>query len=222
MKNLTLQRESLDSTISVENDSVSSYNTEINQSINKRYGTIAEQLASVRMNYQNEFREGTPSKRLPPDYPNTKPIELLNTQVRYTNDENNANLFPPDTTILIGDSMVHNITSKDLSGKDRNVLVFPRSGARVLDIKFELMKIITKQPSHVILHLATNNAMSDSSRQICDDLFVLKSLINEKLPSCLVTIPTPIMRLDNAKANLTIHHLNNHLKQLNIVTIITT
>ena len=53
----------------------------------------------------------------------------------------------------------------------------------------------------------------------CDDLFVLKSLINEKLPSCLVTISTPIMRLDNAKANLTIQHLNNHLKQLNIVTI---
>ena len=50
IKNLTLQGESLDSTISVENDSVSSYNTEINQSINKRYGTIAEQLASVRMN----------------------------------------------------------------------------------------------------------------------------------------------------------------------------
>ena len=95
-----------------------------------------------------------------------KPIELLNTQVHYTNDENNANLFPPDTTILIGNSMVHNITSKGLSGRDRNVLVFPRSGTCVLDIKFELMKIITKQPSHVILHLATNNATSDSSRQM--------------------------------------------------------
>ena len=189
--------------------------TNVKQAITRNKGTkkltIASQLVAVRDEYHAEFESGMSSKRIILNLPNTMSQEC--------NDTQQCNLYPPGTTILIGDSMINQLTSKGLSGKDRNVIVIPRNGARITDVKFQLMKIVPNKPPHVIFHVGTNNATSDTSRQICDDLLFLKFLINEKLPECIVSISCPIMRLDNGKANITIKRLNNHLKELNINVI---
>ena len=166
---------------------------------------MSDQLTAVRQDYHNDFLKGTSSKRV-----HYEPS--VNNQQR----DSGVDQFPPGTMVLVGDSMINQITNKGLSGQGRNVYVVSRSGARITDIKYELMKIIPKVPSHIILHVATNNATTDSSRQICDDLLFLKFLINDKLPSCKVSISCPTMRLDNRKANLTLLHLNGHLKSLSI------
>ena len=44
----------------------------------------------------------------------------------------------------------------------------------------------------------------------------LKSHIENTLPSCTVIIPEPTIRLDSAKASLTIKHINEKLRNMNI------
>ena len=131
-----------------------------------------------------------------------------------------ATIFPVGTTVVLGDSMINQLTDEGLSGKNRNVKVFPHSGATITNIKFELMKTLPRKPSHTILHMATNDAVSKTSRQICDDLLCLKFLIKDKLPDCIVSISCPIKRLDNSRACLTLFHLTKHLKELDINTIV--
>ena len=92
-------------------------------------------------------------------------------------------IFPKGTTVVLGDSMINQLTNEGLSRKSRNIKVFPHSRATITDIKFELMKILPRKPSDIILHVATNNAVSNTSRQICDDLLFLKFLVKEKLPN---------------------------------------
>ena len=184
---------------------------------NRPFKTIKDQLTSVRNQHKSEYYQGDSSKHLPPDY--ELPSENLCNITPAPQITEFSNTFPPGTTILIGDSMISNLTSKGLSGNDRNVHVLSKGGARIKDVQFELMKIIPRKPSHIILHVSTNNATTDTSRQICDDLMFLKFLIHEKLPECEVTISCPILRHDNGKANMTIQHLNRHLKNLDITLI---
>lgn len=47
--------------------------------------------------------------------------------------------------------------------------------------------------------------------EIQDNLLVLKSLVNEKLPQLKVWLSTPTLRTDNEKATLTVTQLVNHL-----------
>ena len=127
-----------------------------------------------------------------------------------------ATIFPVGTTVVLGDGMINQLTNEGLSGKNRNVNVFSHSGATITDIKFELMKILPRKPSHISLHVATNGADSKPSRHMCDDLLCLKLLIKDKLPDCIVSISCPIKRLDNSRACLTLVHLAKHLKELDI------
>ena len=168
--------------------------------------TIADQLLAVRCKYNDDFKNPSSSKHV---------IEAEHHQ-NQTHQAPNIGLYPKDTIVVLGDSMINQLTEEGLSGKSRNVKVISLSGATISDIKFHLMKILPKKPSQIILHVATNDSISRSSRQICDDLLFLKFLINEKLPDCIVSISIPTKRLDNPKASLTITHLNRHLKELNL------
>ena len=122
---------------------------------------------------------------------------------------------------MIGDSIINQLTEEGLSrGCGKNVKVFAHGGATTEDIKCDLMKVIPMKPSHIIIHAGTNNAMSDTSRHICNELLFIKFLITDKLPDCKVTISCPIIRVDKPKANLTLVHLNRHLGELKIDTIV--
>ena len=66
----------------------------------------------------------------------------------------------------------------------------------------------------LILHAGTNDATTNTSKKIVDDLLILKSNISKQLPSCRIVLLKPIIRHDDGKTNLTIRNVNKHLSAL--------
>ena len=66
-----------------------------------------------------------------------------------------------------------------------------------------LKPLIEKKPDKLILHVGTNNCPYEPSEIIIKKLINLKFKIEQSQPSCKVIISTPIIRFDNAKAQLT-------------------
>ena len=60
----------------------------------------------------------------------------------------------------------------------------------------------------------TNDATTNTSTKITDDLLILKSSISKQLLSCRIVLSKPIIRHDNGKANLTLRNVNKHLSAL--------
>ena len=110
--------------------------------------------------------------------------------------------WPSGTCAIIGDSMVNGIDEKKLQ-KHGNVKVFYFPGARINDTNHHLMPIIAKQPDYLILHVGTNDAITNTSRKLIDDLLMLKSNILKQLSNCRVIVSKPTIRIDHRKANLT-------------------
>ena len=75
--------------------------------------------------------------------------------------------------------MVNGIDEKRLSKKHSNVKVFHFSGARIEDFNQYIAPIIKKQPDYLILHARTNDATTNTSKKIVDDLLILKSNISK-------------------------------------------
>ena len=68
----------------------------------------------------------------------------------------------------------------------------------------------------MILHLQANDAPNKTSNAIVDNILSPKHAIEKALPYCKVILSLLTPRLDNGKANLSIKHFNDHLKQLNV------
>ena len=65
------------------------------------------------------------------------------------------------------------------------------------------------QPDYFILHVGTNDASTNTSKKIVDDLLILKSIISKHF-----VFSKPIIRHNNGNANLTILNVNKHLSDL--------
>ena len=84
--------------------------------------------------------------------------------------------------LVLGDSMVNGIDEKRLSKKRGNVKVFHFSGAIIEDINQYIIPTIKKQPDYLMLHVGTNDATTNTSKKIVEDLLILKSNISKQLP----------------------------------------
>ena len=76
------------------------------------------------------------------------------------------------------------------------------------------MPIIAKQPNYLILHIGNNDATTNISIKIIDDLLMLKCNILKQLPNCRVIVSKPTVRIDHGRANLTLRNVNKHLETL--------
>ena len=77
---------------------------------------------------------------------------------------------------------------------------------------FEIFLSMLMQLSY---HLTgTNDATTNTSTKITDDLLILKSSISKQLLSCRIVLSKPIIRHDNGKASLTLRNVNKHLSAL--------
>ena len=65
-----------------------------------------------------------------------------------------------------------------------------------------------KKSSALILHMSTNNTVSDSSKVILKKIKSLISYIKISDPKCGIIISQPVRRTDNWKAMLTLNNLN--------------
>ena len=65
-----------------------------------------------------------------------------------------------------------------------------------------------KKSSALILHMGTNNTVSDLSKVILKKIKSLISYIKISDPKCRIIIFQPVRRTDNWKATLTLNNLN--------------
>ena len=81
------------------------------------------------------------------------------------------------------------------------------------------MPIIAKRSDYLILYVGTDDATTNTSKRIIEDLLRLKCNILKQLPNCRVIVSKPTIRIDHGKANLTLRNVNKHLETLNLECI---
>ena len=187
--------------------------------------SIDDQLKMIREEKHQEYLLSTGCKS--PSLENTNNSEntkqFCDPQARKENLNETAEInkefqWPSGTCAIVGDSMVNGIDEKKLQ-KNGSAKVFYFSGARINDMNHHLMPIIAKRPDYLILHVGTNDATTNTSRKIIDDLLVLKCHILKQLQNCRVIVSKPTVRIDHGKANLTLRNVNKHLETLNLECI---
>ena len=115
--------------------------------------------------------------------------------------------------------MINGTDEKRLSQKFGNVKVFHFSGARIEVLNHYIVPITKNKSEYLILHVGTNDATTNSSRKIEDDLLMLKTNISKQLLNCSIVLSKPTIQYDLGKANLTIRNVNKHLENLKLVCI---
>ena len=88
------------------------------------------------------------------------------------------------------ETIINGVFEDRLCRKNHVVKVRYFPGANVKDIRHNLMPIIRKKPSHVIIHAGKNDAKRFTSREILNQLLNLKKIVNEQVPDCKVIIST--------------------------------
>ena len=147
--------------------------------------SIEEQLREVRLQKDVQFKEH----------------QKLHSEKKKS--EEKPDTYPPNTCVLMGDSMSNGVIERNLSD-NRSVKVRKFPGATFDDLRHHALPIIRKQPKYLIIHAGTNDAVKFTSRDILNKLLQLKSFIQEKLPDAEITISTPTLRSDNGKTALTV------------------
>ena len=83
-------------------------------------------------------------------------------------------------------------------------------------MEHNLIPIIRKKPSTIILHVGTHDVKNLPSRTVLHNLLKLKFLVKDSLPTCKVFVSTPTLRTDHGKAQITVSLFTKHLLQLKI------
>ena len=102
------------------------------------------------------------------------------------------------TVLIVGDSILNGIKENKLS-KTRHIRVQPIPGGKIDDIKENLNDLLHEELQKVIIHVGTNNAMTDTPKEIFEKLISLKHQIESILPKYEVTSSNLIMRTDEPK-----------------------
>ena len=152
----------------------------------------------------------------------TKTVELHQGQFETPNAmtenvyDNESTPWPVNTVLIAGDSIINGIDEKRISKKNSIVKVRYFNGALVEDMFYNLVPLMRKKPSALILHVGTNNTVSDSSKVILKKINSLISYIKINNPECRIIISQPVRRTDNGKATLTLNNLNKLLAELDV------
>ena len=116
------------------------------------------------------------------------------------------------TILLVGDSMIKDISPHKLSKSSIRKLTYP--GKRAEEIASEIRRAHVHSPtSEVIIHAGTNNLITKSSKECCDNIQHLSSTIQNKFKEARIAISGLITSKDVDVA-LKIHETNELLKEL--------
>ena len=144
-------------------------------------------------------------------YNGLQEINKFQTNYHYNESEitNPNDIWPPNTTLILGDSMLNQMDAEKLSkSTKRNVKVRSFGGAKMIDMYAKLDILLRKNPTTIILHVGTNDATSLPS------LLKLKNYIESELAGVSVITSCPITRMDSGKAKLTINRLIGRMEIL--------
>ena len=120
------------------------------------------------------------------------------------------------TTLIAGDSMLHEIDENRLSGGKPNSVKVRIFRAIIDDMKDFLKPYLKCLRTNIIFHVGTNNSINDSSSVILNNLLSLKNFIHTELPESNVILSNIIDRSDNGIARLKISNFNKYLNSLKI------
>ena len=115
------------------------------------------------------------------------------------------------TTLIAGDSMLHEIDENRLSGaKPNSVKVRIFRGATIDDMEDFLKPYLKRSPTNIILHVGTNNSINDSSSVILNKFLSLKNFIHTELPKSNVILSNITDGSDNGLARLKMSNFNKN------------
>ena len=114
--------------------------------------------------------------------------------------------------LILGDSMLYGLEESRL--RNCKVHMFPH--ASIEDMHYNLIQLLRKKPTTIILHAGTNNCIKNNSKEIIEKLLNLKDFVLLELPYCKVIFSSLIDRYDDAKAELTVRITNKNLINLEI------
>ena len=100
--------------------------------------------------------------------------------------------------------MAEGINQKRISANFKSIKVRCFSRATIDDMYFHLIPLLSKKTPALVLHVGTKNSSNQKSFQIYDKLQSLVHFIKENNPNCHVVLFSPVNRLDDGKAALTI------------------
>ena len=124
-------------------------------------------------------------------------------------------LWKKGTTLVIGDSLLYGIDEKRM--KNAKVRVYP--GAGIEDMHYNILPLLRKKPTNIILHVGTNDTTSENSAEIIVKLLQLKNFILSILPNCKVIFSALIDRFDDNKSRLTVKLTNRNMESRGIRVI---
>ena len=127
-----------------------------------------------------------------------------------------AHPWPKNTILIAEDSMINGINEKRIRTNFKSVKVKCFSVAMIDGMYFNLIPLLRKKPAALVLHVGTNNLSNETSFQIYDKLLNLVHFVKENDPNCHVVLSSPIDRLDDGKAALTIKRLNSLLSEFSL------
>ena len=120
--------------------------------------------------------------------------------------------------MIVGSSILNGIDENRLN-KKRNVKVRAFPGAYIDDLYDYLLPLLKKIPSYIILHIGSNDSPHKTAKEIFNEILVLKTYIESILPAVSVFLSCPVLRLDDAQANLTLRHLGYEMKTLRNIIV---
>ena len=100
--------------------------------------------------------------------------------------------------------------------KHARVKVLCYGGSTINEMKHHITPLLSHNPSHILLHVSTNDSPTKSADEMVIDMLRLKNFIQEILPSAKVIISLPTIRNDSFASNSTLMQYTKKIMQLNI------
>ena len=121
--------------------------------------TCEEQLTEISKKYHDRYGTFTNNKQLSSDHP-----------------------FLKGTCLIVGDLILAGIDKNPLSTGKHKVKVRYFPGARTDNLYDYMIPLLRKLQNYIILHIGTNDAVSNTSREILDKILKLKTYMQKDLP----------------------------------------
>ena len=116
--------------------------------------------------------------------------------------------------------MFNQLDEKRVSKNDFTTKVRAFGGSSIADMYFYLEPLLKKEPEYVILHVGTNDCVSESGNTVFQNLLGLKKHIEEKVPGVKVIISQPTIRFDNNLVSMRVREVVKKLESSKIPLLV--
>ena len=158
---------------------------------------LEDQITEIRNKHKEKYYREHLSK-----LPTTQTNQQKTTPDENATSPEKTKKLKTKSILVVGDSLLNGIEESKLS-KSRHIRVQPISGGKIEDIRSNLNNLLHADLQHIILHIGTNNAVTETPTEIFNKLLSLKEEIVEKLPSCNIIISNPTKQTDDVTAHKT-------------------